>query len=235
MNRQSRMVNGNQLIAAWQHLAAAAIDVVAPRWCVGCGAEPGTWCAICAAWANSQQGVRAWLAPQVKCAAAVPYRGPVRRAVSVVKDRYRYDGIWVLGELLARAVTAVTASPAVLIPVPSRAAATRRRGRFVVGDVAAYAAAVLGPHWSVAPVLGFCGPVTDQSTLTRAQRSANVTSRVVVSGQVRGNLANYVVVDDVVTSGASVNECVRALTTSANTSGRPYTANVSVASVSWVC
>lgn len=233
--RQAGVMDVRGFAAAWRDAAIAGMDVAAPRWCVGCGAAPGTWCATCASWADSHDGVRAWLTSQVPCAATLPYQGPVRHAVSAVKDRYRYDGIPVLGELLARAVADVAAAPAVLVPVPSRAAATRRRGRFVMGDIAVRAAAALGPGWAMAPILRFAGPVAEQSSLTRAQRRANVASRVAISRRRRVPAANYVVVDDVVTSGASVSECVRALTTATVSDGRPYTATVAVATVSWVC
>ncbi|MGK8525489.1 ComF family protein [Nocardia asteroides] len=194
------------------------LDLMLPAACAGCGV-PGTgWCADCAV-ALAGPPVRVWprADPGVPCWALGPYAGPARRAVLAAKERGRRDLAQPLGAGLAGALAELRSPrlPLVLVPAPSRGAAARRRGGDPVLRAASVAVRWL-PNSRVVPLLRVGHGVRDSVGLTPAQREHNLRGRVVAvpdRAAGRGIPANaeVVLVDDVLTTGATARESVRAL------------------------
>jgi predicted amidophosphoribosyltransferase len=121
----------------------------------------------------------------------------------------------VLDPLLA-AVVAFGPGPVFVVPVPSSPAAVRRRGdaplelltRAAAGQCARPAAELM-----VAPALRLRRRVADQAGLNHGQRAANLEHAMQVrrrwQDRVRG--ATCLLVDDVLTTGATLAEAARAL------------------------
>ncbi|WP_410572559.1 hypothetical protein [Amycolatopsis sp. cmx-4-61] len=112
------------------------------------------------------------------------------------------------------------ASPAAraicLVPAPSRPAAARVRGGPHVERLAHAAASVLaarGIEVTVAPALELAGAARDAVGLGREQRIANLAGRLKFreAGRPPPGLP-IVVLDDVITTGATAAACTRALT-----------------------
>jgi predicted amidophosphoribosyltransferase len=180
-------------------------------------------------------GVAPVAALSVPAWACAPYTGAVSRCVVAWKERGRQDLTRPLGAALARAVAAALADPpagglpsaardlppgpVALVPVPSSAAACRARGQDVTAALARSAARDLrryGIDVEVRPVLGQRRAVSDQAGLGAAGRRANVDHAFGLRrGRGRqeppaGGL-RVLVVDDVVTTGASAAEACRVL------------------------
>ncbi|WP_254897147.1 hypothetical protein [Amycolatopsis sp. Hca4] len=103
-----------------------------------------------------------------------------------------------------------------LVPAPSRPSAARVRGGPHVERLADAAAAVLtarGIPTAVAPALQLAGSARDAVGLTHEQRKANLSGRLKFreAGRPPPGYA-VVVLDDVITTGATAAACTRVLT-----------------------
>lgn len=98
-----------------------------------------------------------------------------------------------------------------LVPAPSSAASRRSRGRSPMDDIARWAAATTDVD--VIPALTMTRRVRDQAGLDQAGRAANLARSTTVRRRhlatIRGR--RVIVVDDVVTTGATLVEARRAL------------------------
>jgi predicted amidophosphoribosyltransferase len=144
----------------------------------------------------------------------------VKPAVVAFKERGRAELAGPLGRALALAVVAVLSGladrgrPVRLVPVPSTAAALRERGRDHVRELATVAVAELrsaGLPVAEARLLRRRGRVRDSARLSVAQRRSNLAGSFVRRPAEVPAGAVLVLVDDVVTSGATLCEAASAL------------------------
>jgi predicted amidophosphoribosyltransferase len=195
----------------------AVLDLVLPQRCAGCGVASGLLCATCDVGLRGPARVRlpcpapSGLPPPWAVAA---YAGPVREAIVAHKERGLAGLTRPLGAALARAVLAVPVAvvPLLLVPVPSSRASVRRRGEDPMLRIARAAVRELtlrGVEASCVPVLRHRRRVADQAGLTAADRTANLEGALRAKRDLRG--ARVIVVDDVVTTGATLAEAARAL------------------------
>ncbi|MFV0405792.1 MAG: ComF family protein [Propioniciclava sp.] len=150
----------------------------------------------------------------VRVAAAATYGGVWREAVLALKERGARSVTRPLGAALAAAVDHLDlesrGSGLVLVPMPSRGAAVRSRGLDTTRLVAGMAAQMLrrsGCRATVRPVLRHRRRVRDQTGLTPRARHVNLAGAL----QAVATVDDAVVVDDLLTTGASLREAVRAL------------------------
>lgn len=205
----------------------ALLDLVTGSSCVGC-ARPGRM--LCTACHDALPGRARVLWPEptpdglVRPWSVADYEGAVRAMVVGHKDRGQLVFRRVLAAMLAEAVRAAAPcvdEPLVLVPVPSRPGASRRRGYDPLGTLArAVAASLRHDGWTVvaAPLLVSSRTVVDQAGLDAGSRARNLAGSMRCPSARLARLARrhtharVVVCDDVLTTGASAREAQRALT-----------------------
>lgn len=202
-------------------MLAALLDLVLPQSCAGCG-SPGAWCPSCAA--VLAVAARRPLGPArpnpvpagfPRAASAAAYDGPVRGALLAHKEKGRLSLVRPLGAALAAATGCLDLPPLglLLVPVPSSRAVVRHRGHDHAFRLATAAARVLTAAGRPARARALLSPVRalgDQSGLGAAGRAANVSGAFRVTRRPEDHVC-VVVVDDVMTTGASLAETARAL------------------------
>jgi len=206
---------------------AAAMDLVLPRSCPGCGG-PGPWCDGCDATLRGRPrrvqlpeeaagGAAATLPPVW---ALTRYTDPARSAILAGKEHGRRELPALLGRALGIGLLrllrlSLLAEPMWLVPAPSRRSAARARGGDPVTGMArsaALLAAERGHPAGVAPCLVTAGSARDSVGLDAAARAANLADRVSWlprAGPPAG--APVIVIDDVLTTGATAAAACRAL------------------------
>jgi predicted amidophosphoribosyltransferase len=208
----------------WQDLT----DLVLPAECGGCGMPRTVLCPECRAALSGVAPSRVRPVPEPPglpvVHAAARYADEVRAVLLAHKERGALALAGPLGTALAGAVRAgleeaggvEPGAPVLLVPVPSAGGAVRARGHDPARRIALAAAAELrraGTPARVVAVLRQRRAVADQSGLNYRQRLANLAGALtVVAGGAR-LLADgpVVLVDDLMTTGASLAEAARAV------------------------
>lgn len=195
----------------WRVSHAALVEVGAlafPVPCVGCGQPPAMLCPRCrdelrplVHTRTLDSGLQVW--------SGLPFAGVPARAIRALKSELRTPLARALAPALGDALDVAWGAAVVpgepgplLVPVPTSAAAFRRRGVRVVELVMRRAGA---PH---ARVLRHARRVADQRTLGRAERGRNVAESMRC---VELDGASVLLIDDVVTTGATLGEASRAI------------------------
>lgn len=202
----------------------ALLDLLLPTPCAGCGAPDAAWCGGCGALLGPAHPVQVpELTGGPPSYALAGYRGPIRAGLLAFKERGRRDLAAPLGAALGRALAQLPArSPGLdieqcwwLVPVPSRRTAAIRRGGQHVEEVANRAAATLaasGRPAAVAPALRMAAGVRDSVGMSLSARRANLAGRVLARPAGTPPPGSEVVlVDDLVTTGATAAACTAAL------------------------
>lgn len=182
----------------------AALADAASFWfpvaCAGCGTLDIDVCGACrrAIVPSLRHDV---LAPGVEVVSALPFEGPVARIIRAFKGEGRTGLARVLAPALAHALAAAPPE-ATVTTVPASRSADRRRGYRPVDLLARRAGA------RPVPLLRVHRTAADQRGLDRARRQINVAGVFTARTPPRGVV---VVVDDVLTTGATLRAAATAL------------------------
>jgi predicted amidophosphoribosyltransferase len=194
------------------------LDLVLPLQCGGCGAPSTRWCAVCAGELAVKPDDPHLITPRVDPGPPVfslgRYAGARREAIVAVKEHGRADLVDPLSAALRAGLVRLLAwgvidTPLTVVAAPTRRWVARRRGGDPVMRVAMAAASGL-PGVTVVGALRTRAFVVDSVGLSSADRQRNIAGRVKAIRPVDGEV---VLVDDIVTTGATAGESVRVLQT----------------------
>lgn len=194
----------------------ALLDLVLPRACTGCGVRGASLCPTC-----REVLTAAPLGPwrPTPCPPGMPpllalagYDGVLKQLLLAHKERAALALSAPLGQALGRvAEPLVGDAAAVLCPVPSSREAVRSRGYDHALRLASAAARELRGHGRAVVARHLLLParkVADQAGLSAEQRAANLGSALRAAPLAP---TRVVLVDDLVTTGATLREAARAL------------------------
>ena len=196
------------LRSALRELSLDLAALVWPTACLACGAPDRDCCDAC------DREVRGWRSPQefdiagVPGIACDPYDGALRAALVAFKHDGRYGCRRRIAERFAPALrAAMLRSPEapLIVPMPSRPRSVRRRGYHhleVLIDAALRRSPVRAPRLrALRTTRGRSGQV-GLSSADRERNARRISVRRSMANRVRGR--PIVLVDDIVTTGASV-------------------------------
>lgn len=197
----------------WRSLRTDLADLVLARTCAGCE-SPGTLlCEIC--WVHLTRGLIEHDLPDGEVAlASTTYLGVGRSVIIAHKEHGCHALTPVLGILLARAVTSLTADPVTLVPIPPHAHSLAVRGTDPLADIVGAAVRSLrsiGQPAAREPLLARVREGGSVKKLDRAARRESIESSFVVASRRRQHKGHLIVVDDVITTGTTITEARRAL------------------------
>ena len=228
------------VLAAWMNVAsglAAGLDLLLPSRCAGCAGGNGGnggehrvrgLCARCRDEIR-QASPLAWQLQAADGVATLPgfassaYDGVIRSALLDYKERGRLCLRFELADSLLIGVLAAAMASGrpppwerslLLVPVPSAVATRRARGHDPVGALATLAARhlrALRIDARAVRALRQGRSVDDQAGLDVVGRWANLAGALTVSRPARIRGRDVIVVDDIVTTGATALEAARAL------------------------
>jgi ComF family protein len=205
-------------------VASAALDLAFPAACAGCGREGAPLCATCAPALDARLelpggtpiGLPADLPePLLQLEWCAPFAGPVRAALHQLKYSGERRLAQPLGGAVARRWAGVGQGATVVVPVPVHADRERQRGYDQAALVAEVAASTLG--FPFVRALERARFTVAQFELGRDERATNVSGAFRPRGRAGSEVGRAVagrwvlLVDDVVTTGATLAACGFAL------------------------
>lgn len=193
-------------------------DLVWPASCIACATAGQSLCVRCAVEVAACGDPR-WHSPD-PCPTSFPptvswgdYEGALARLVVAHKDEDRTDAAHLLAVPLAEVIGIALEglSRPLLVPVPSSSRSRRRRGRDPLLDIVRRVR--LPQPVPVLPMLVQSRRVADQARLDHRERRENLHAAMALRpgwGPVLDG-ADIILVDDVVTTGATLAEATRAV------------------------
>jgi predicted amidophosphoribosyltransferase len=196
-------------------------EIIFPSRCIGCSTLGISICSEC-----QQQWHPHFYQREILCSSeefpvfsSIQYSPIASRVLLSAKESQlrAADQLLIAGMVHALNLFVNRYGSATLVPIPSRKSATRKRGRNFLQEITLEVAKKTGlPYQSL---LSHNRKVRDQSNLNLLDRSRNVSGSFSVSRDISANISlgnigpKIIVIDDLITTGATLGEAFRALRT----------------------
>ncbi len=180
------------------------LQLLYPERCVGCSGSSGLLCKQCS---------REWSRPIHNRIENIPLVSSAyySRSISHIVLRAKENNDSRARRVLANSIATFIENESIVIPIPSSKSSNRRRGYdhalLLAREVARLCESTV---WNG---LYVTRRVKDQTALSHAQRFTNLSGSYALSQQIIGNAPSQkiVLIDDLVTTGASLREALRVL------------------------
>lgn len=211
------------LRGVFRHLAYAVRDLCFPRGCAACDRPDEVLCPRCRRLVSDPQFFALSDSTLGWGMACGKYGGALRRAILGWKDHGDVECDAPFADALAKAVDALVEAGCIdrartytVVPVPSSPRSVRRRGRRQCAPLVAAVAARLAMHGisaETADVLRIRGShLKSVQVSTVVQRRHRVAGHLQVDAKALRSLEGHVIlIDDIVTSGATMRACASLL------------------------
>lgn len=192
------------------------LDLLLPLECGGCARPSTRWCQDCAAAldvaADQPHLITPRVDPGVPAFSLGRYSGVRGQAIISLKEHGRRDLVGPLARVVALGVYrlltwGIVETPLTVVPAPTRRSAARRRGGDPVTRMVVEAARG-NPALAAVSALRTSAWVRDSVGLDSGARERNIAGRVRLKRRVSGAV---LLVDDIITTGATAREAVRTL------------------------
>ncbi|MBG6123159.1 ComF family protein [Corynebacterium aquatimens] len=187
-------------------------ELIIPRRCAGCGAPGDHLCSRCKrGLASPPYRVSPAVNPLVPVFALGPYADPHRAVILAMKEHNNMAVRRHIGAVLSAALQYEEARGeipygATLVPAPTRPSSARARGGDHVTAMCRHSG------YPTVPVLALREGTADQAQLSAAARRTNIATNLELEPGFEAALAGpLIVVDDVVTTGATLESSVATL------------------------
>ena len=186
-------------------------QLIFPERCISCKQLGNSLCQQCRrSWKLQNFTTTIGSNPQLLVISSIPYSEIAGRVILAAKESHLKSADILVADAISYSLAQWLKTEWVdtLIPIPSRKSAVRKRGRQFIDEITKIVAASAGI--TTASPLQHTRQVRDQSGLKFEQRWNNVEGALVVMGK-PDELGRVLLVDDLVTTGATLIEAARAL------------------------
>lgn len=189
--------------------------LLAPPSCLGCGRTGVDWCTDCQQ--TSRRASCRRLSSGLEVASTYSFEGPVRRAIIEWKEESRRAARHIVAEWFREGLTPLLHEhpDAVFVPVPSSASSDRVRGSRLLYETVMEAM----PRANVAFLLHAVRARRDQQGLGHGERMRNLRDSIEAHAVPEQTI---ILVDDLITTGATFRECERAILAQCSTFVRAF-------------
>ncbi len=196
-------------------------EIIFPSRCIGCSRLGISICSECRKqWhPHIYQREINWSGENFPVLSAIQYSPIASRVLLSAKESQirAADQLIVNGIVHSLNTFVKRYGSAALVPVPSRKSANRKRGRNFLQEITSQVAVEVG--FSSHTLLTHGRKVRDQSALNIVDRSENVSGAFAVNPEFTAQFSagntgpKIIVIDDLITTGATLSEAIRALRT----------------------
>lgn len=188
-------------------------ELIFPSRCVACGELGLSLCSkCCKSWSPHfyLTHIGRDSITELKVISSIIYSSVAQKIILGAKESHLQECDRLLSEAITHSLRRFLtyASPDYLIPIPSRKSAARLRGRQFIADIAEDGSRIF--DIPIANPLTHCRSVKDQSGLHLGERWNNLEGAFVVKRE-HGLRGSVLLIDDLVTTGATLCEAARAL------------------------